>query len=406
MERIKKIEQDILSNSFTNKDCLLETVSKGNIYRYAPHQRIYEVMSDLVMTSSEISSSTVMAVLPEINISVFTDILTSQATGREHNTLLKNLALDFNRELAYQLVKNYTLQYADKKDNLELLISQLENLRSGNDIDIFEDFKSLPETIAETFNADSYLTTGIPPLDSVIIGFTSTDLITIAGMPGGGKTTLALQIAFENIGSLFMTYEMSIKREIYAKALSYFSGVDSMRIINPKVNINLTMDELDKLEIAKKQIDKLHLRMSEKPVKFHTLISAVKREVAKEKPPLILVDYVQLIDGDGKTQENKITMMTSSLKRLAKVLNIPIIILSQFTKEGYKDGKRPTMADLRGSGSIAQDSNIILICHEGNVYVEKSRMTIVGMVYNLTMNKPLNRFEYGYNWDNLVEPTG
>ena len=404
MERIKVIEQAILANSFTNRNCLLDTINRGNIFRYSPHKKIYDCMLDASITNAQISSSTIMSMLPEIDIAVITDIMQSNTTHREHETLLDSLVTDYNRDKAVQLVKNFIVNSQKKKENLPELISGLENLMHTNDTEIFQDFKALEEPIQETFSADSYLSTGIKALDLVIIGFNATDLIVIAGMPGGGKTTLALQIALENKGSLFMTYEMTIKREIYAKSLSFFSGVDSMKIINPRVNINLSPEENQKIEKAKIKINETKLRMSEKPVRFHTLIIALKREIAKKKPPLILIDYVQLIDGDGDNENQKITIMTTALKKFAKVQEIPIIILSQFTKEAYKDGKKPSMANLRGSGSLAQDPNVILICHEGNVYVEKSRMTITGVVHNLSLNKSISRFTSDYSWQNCHPP--
>ena len=95
------------------------------------------------------------------------------------------------------------------------------------------------------------------------------------------------------------------------------------------------------------------------------------------------------------------------MKGFSKETKVPTIALSQFTKEGYKNKNVPTMADLRGSGSIAQDSNTIIIVHEGDVIVEKGRMTITGKVPNLRYNKPINRFEYvpeTYNFEDMSKP--
>jgi replicative DNA helicase len=397
MEAIKKTEQAVLVNALTNKECLIDTIEAGDIFRFIPHKQIFMVMNDMVSTGGAVSMETVLSALPKLDISVLTDIMQSQAPVRSHKTLLENLALDFNKERSVQIAKEFIVSAQKGEHNIQLAIAELMAVGQGNKIDIFKDFsKATEKEITEIFNRNYFISTGIPPLDRIIIGLGKTDLITIAGMPGGGKTTLALNMAFNIPKTLFMSYEMSIKVELYAKALSYFSGVNSMKIMNPDYNCKLSDIEMIALDEAKEEIKKLNLRMAEKPVSFHTLIPAIRYEVARNKPPLIVIDYLQLIPSDGRSQEERITNMTNSLKQLAKDIEIPIVILSQFTKEGYKGGNRPTMADLRGSGSIAQDSNVILICHDGKVFVDKSRMTTVGEIPDLYLSKAEGRYKAGY----------
>ncbi len=232
----------------------------------------------------------------------------------------------------------------------------------------------------------SGLTTGLTALDKSISGLHHSDLIIIAGRPAMGKTTLAMNIAFNAANAIlygranekykgavaFFSLEMSAS-QLAARVLSSQSKVpaSSMR------EGNLTDEDFLKMSQYSAAIGKVPLFIDDTPGMSVPMIRTRARRLARKCGgiALIVIDYLQLMTSPGgKRSENRvqeISEITRGLKMLAKELDVPVIALSQLSRSvESRDDKRPQLADLRESGSIEQDADIVMFTYREEYYLE------------------------------------
>ncbi len=221
-------------------------------------------------------------------------------------------------------------------------------------------------------------------LDSKLGGFHPSDLIIIAGRPSMGKTSLATNIAF-NIAKnahdskdssesvLFFSLEMS-SEQLARRILSEQARISSNDIRRG----NLSEHDLDSLVTVSKEILEIPLFIDDTPaINIGTLSSRARRLKRKNGLGVIIVDYLQLLR-PSKVSRNEsrvleISEITQGLKALAKELNIPIIALSQLSRQvEQREDKKPQLSDLRESGSIEQDSDVVMFIFREEYYLEKN----------------------------------
>ncbi len=220
----------------------------------------------------------------------------------------------------------------------------------------------------------SGVTTGFIELDAVTSGLQRSDLIIVAGRPSMGKTAFALNIAQNAarkgatvcIFSLEMSSEQLVKRLLCAEA-----GVDMQHINSGKVED----DELMRIADALSPLSDCNIYIDDNPgMGVAGIRSKCRRLQSRDGLDLVVIDYLQLMQGSGKTDNRvlEISNITRSLKIMARELNVPIILLSQLSRgpESRKDNHRPMMADLRESGAIEQDADIIMMLYRPAVYGE------------------------------------
>lgn len=222
------------------------------------------------------------------------------------------------------------------------------------------------------------LDTGLIDLDKIVRGLRPGQLIVIAGRPGTGKTVLgtgfADHVAIRNGGvALVFSLEMS-KEEIAKRSLAALSGVEQNLIDSGKA---LDDDDANNRMIAAvNRVANSDVRICDRPALTVARICAIARLEHRVKPlDLIVIDYLGLIGSDSKyqTRAQEIGSMTRALKALAKELGIPVVLLAQLNRsiESRGDAK-PRMSDLRDSGEIEQDADVIMIAHR-DMASEKGR---------------------------------
>ena len=245
--------------------------------------------------------------------------------------------------------------------------------------------------------------TGLTDLDSRLGGLHKQDLIIIAGRPSMGKTALATNIAFhaakniEKKGSkstiAFFSLEMS-SEQLSTRILSEQSRIRSNDIRRGKVSEK----EFEQFIETSKNISELPLYIDETPAITIAAISNRSRRIKRLFGlELIVVDYIQLMKSSGKKEYNRvqeISEITQGLKALAKELNVPVLALSQLSRAvEHRDDKKPQLADLRESGSIEQDADIVMFVFRESYYLQNKEPT-VGSIEHAEWQTKMNEISH------------
>ena len=245
--------------------------------------------------------------------------------------------------------------------------------------------------------------TGLTDLDSRLGGLHKQDLVIIAGRPSMGKTALATNIAFhaakniEKKGSkstvAFFSLEMS-SEQLSTRILSEQSRIRSNDIRRGKVSEK----EFEQFIETSKNISELPLYIDETPAITIAAISNRSRRIKRLFGlELIVVDYIQLMRSSGKKEYNRvqeISEITQGLKALAKELNVPVLALSQLSRAvEHRDDKKPQLADLRESGSIEQDADIVMFVFRESYYLQNKEPT-VGSIEHAEWQTKMNEISH------------
>jgi replicative DNA helicase len=221
---------------------------------------------------------------------------------------------------------------------------------------------------------------GFPSLDHLTGGFQESDLIVIGARPSVGKTAFALNIALEAAKedvAIIFSLEMS-KKQLLKRAIGQIGQVSSVKLRNPY----RLFEEKDwnELHQAMGTLSKLNLHIFDQggmDVNFiRSNVRKLRRKYGEEKRLLIIIDYLQLIMGDPRLKGNRqaeISEISRALKQMAKDLNVVVIALSQLSRavESRQD-KRPMLSDLRDSGQIEQDADVISFLYRDDYYDQRS----------------------------------
>ena len=254
---------------------------------------------------------------------------------------------------------------------------------------------------------DNAMPTGFHSLDGKLSGgFRRGNLIIIAGRPGMGKTALAGCVAFNaassGVPTLFLSMEMG-DTELADRLIAIAGRVPLDDILAG----NMEGDAGDRIVAGTARLHELPLVIDEQGgLSFFDIASKARSVRRQHGLGLLIIDYLQLASGEGDTRNSQIEGITRGLKALAKELQIPIIVLSQLNRKvEERPNKRPMLSDLRESGAIEQDADIVLMCYRDEYYnqsspdagtaeiiVSKSRQGSTGMA-RLAYIAPQTRFE-------------
>lgn len=230
-------------------------------------------------------------------------------------------------------------------------------------------------------------TTGLSDLNEKIGGLHDSDLIIVAGRPGMGKTSLATNIAFNAAERLIRDVTDGIEREkSVGAAVAFFSlemSADQLatRILAEQTEVsshklrtgNINKDEFQRLSFASQRLAELPLYIDDTPaLSIAALRTRARRLKRRHDIGLIVVDYLQLLQGSGRANDNRvneISEISRGLKTLAKELSLPVIALSQLSRAvESREDKKPLLSDLRESGSIEQDADMVWFIYREEYY--------------------------------------
>lgn len=337
-----------------------------------------------------------------------------------------------------KIITNAMNESDDVTNILDDAESEIMNVSSDNNTGGFRTIKDIVNSTIDEINnipEDGDMVTGLPTgfyeLDKMTTGFHDDELIIIAARPGVGKTSFALNVA-QYVGlhtdksvamfSLEMSGEQLVQRMLASEGL-----INSQHLRTGQ----LDQDEWHNLVVAAGSLASTDIFIDDTPGIKMSEIRAKARRLAKEKGNLglIVIDYLQLIEGPrSESRQQEVSAISRQLKKLAKELHVPVIALSQLSRSvEQRQDKRPVLSDIRESGSIEQDADIVSFLYRDDYYrdepedgengssdaevapeddngeveviIEKNRSGSRGTV-KLMFSKPYNRFsnlDYAHN---------
>ena len=418
-------------------------VIKENDFDGKDHQIIFQSMSELIEENKPLDPLTVSEKLDNknslnkvggkeylielatstpsaANLEAYAEIIRQRSITRK---LMKA-----NSDISELILNPQGQDGASLLDKAESMIFALNDETNQNDQSLQSMKELIPSTmdrLHELSNKSGGLigsSTGFKDLDTKLQGVQNGDLIVVAGRPSMGKTSLAMNIA-ENVlldeDSKGAVLIFSLEMPGESLTTRMLSGICKLDQQNVRAGM-LKDDELRLLLQQSEKLKNLPLWIDDSSILSPMELRAKARRLARTEEnglSLIVVDYLQLMQLPLSTENrvNQISEISRSLKSLAKELNVPVIALSQLNRAvEQRPNKRPIMADLRDSGAIEQDADVILFIYRDEVYNEdsdqgnkaeiiigKQRNGPIGTV-NLTFLKEFTRFE-NFSTDSFYE---
>lgn len=393
-------EQSILGGLMLDNNAWDKVESKlqeTDFYRYE-HRLIFKVMKDLVRRESPFDVLTVMEALKSIeeldnaggeiylfeianltpsiaNIAAYANIVRERSVLRQ----LIGVATDI-ADNAFHPDGRDVAELLDVAETKVFAIAE-QTATTGGPADIKQILTKTVDKIDELYHTKGAITgmsTGFTDFDEMTSGLQPQDLVIVAGRPSMGKTTFSMNIA-ENAaiksGKPVLVFSMEMPADSLAmRMISSLGRINQHNIRTGKLND----EDWPRVTSAVSMLSESQLFIDETPGLSPTEMRARARRVAKEHGQLglIVIDYLQLMQITGAKVENRtaeISEISRSLKALAKELNVPVIALSQLNRSlEQRSDRRPVMSDLRESGAIEQDADLIVFIYRDEVYHEDS----------------------------------
>jgi len=310
------------------------------------------------------------------------------------------------------------LGFDEDQDVQELLSRAEQELFSVSDQSLKQDLTSIDQILTESFDRMEELhrnkgalrgiRTGYRDLDNMTAGLQRSDLIILAARPAMGKTTLVTNLAY-NVATvnkqsvLFFSLEMS-KEQLVDRMLADASGVDAWNIRTG----NLSDEDFSKLSEAMGEMAEAPIFIDDKPGLSVLEMRTKARRAAHDAPlGLIIVDYLQLMQGSSKSSEGnrvqEVSEISRGLKLIAREMNVPVIALSQLSRSvESRSPQIPQLADLRESGSIEQDADIVMFIYREAYYnPETERENITDLIIAKHRNGPVGKVELYFHPERL-----
>jgi len=389
---------------------IIDLISEDDFY-VQKHQLIYRTMLDLSRTGDPIDLISISEKMRSLN-------LLEQAGGVSYlNEITNVVPSSGNVEYYAKTVKNKSIlrkliNAGDFVGNLGFTEdAEIDAVLDQAEKKIFEitsnpnsakKFTSIREIIPKSWEKLELLSsgdgelrgvpTGFGNLDKILSGFQDSDLIILAARPSTGKTALALDIARKvavenNIPVGFFSLEMA-SDQLVDRMLSAESQVDSWRMRTGK---GLTDDDFTRISVAMETLSKAPIYIDDKPGNsILQMRSTARRLKAEHGLGLIFVDYMQLMTTSKNydSMVNQVTEISRSLKSLARELEVPVIALSQLSRAVEQRGGKPKLSDLRDSGSIEQDADVVMFLHREQNEEGHGRTTTTEVLIEKHRNGP------------------
>ena len=390
------IEKVVLGALMIDKDAftVVSEIIKPETFYESRHEKIYEAVQSLNLQEKPVDIMTVVdelrhkGTLEEVGGPAYIVELSSNVASSAHIEYHAHILAQ--KFLARQLIQFASMIETDAFDETvdvdELMqkaegalfeISQKNMLQDYVQIDsVVEQAHQLLLKAANNKGSLTGVPSGFHDLDKITAGWQASDLVIIAGRPAMGKTSFALSIA-KNIAIdyrkpiAFFSLEMN-NVQLVNRLISNVCSVPGNKILNGQ----LTPDEWERFDSNIRKMQGAPIYIDDTPgLSIFELRTKARRLVREHNIEVLMIDYLQLMNANGmrfNSRQEEVSTISRSLKGLAKELNIPILALSQLSRaveqRDPREGKRPQLSDLRESGAIEQDADMVLFVHRPEYY--------------------------------------
>lgn len=388
-----------------------ETIFRAIIELYSHHSPI----DMLTLSTSLKNSGDLDAIGGPKYLGDLTNIVPSSAHAEEYAKLIATAAV--RRRLISAGAKITKLGF-DQAEEVQSVLTKAEaDLFAVSQASQKTDLVALDSVLAESFDRMAQLhrsknslrgiTTGFKDLDRITAGLQKSDLIILAARPAMGKSTFAQNLAYnaasrEKKAVLIFNLEMSNDQTV-DRMVAEASGVNSWNIRTGK----LTEEDFAKISEAMGEMAEAPIFFSDKPgLSILEMRTMAQRQAHKTPLGLIIVDYLQLMSGSknyGDNRVQEVSEISRGLKLIARELDVPVIALSQLSRSvEARPDRRPMLSDLRESGSIEQDADIVMFLYREDYYnPDTERKHITDLIIAKHRNGPTGNIELYFHPDRL-----
>ncbi len=381
-----ELEKSMLATCFVNPGDVFDYLLPDHFYR-TDHQAIYSAMLDVLRSGGIVDMPSVVQALKKADkpfsatyiAGMLEDFFLSENPGMLAKKIIELSSLRALIMTCYEIISS---AYGTSFPTTEILDTAQSNINkisiSTGDISDFG-IKSSCLTIQDEIDNKiknpgliSGIRSGYDKVDYLLHGFQPSDVILLAARPSMGKTALMLNMAVnisEKSPCAVISLEMSKKQLLY-RVISQKTGIKSDSLMGGRINIA----ESERISETMSKIYGIELYIDDQAALTVNDIRQRLRKLKKEKGiKVAFIDYLQLIKSDKKpTRDREVAEISSGLKQTAKELDIPIIVLSQLNRELEKrENKRPILSDLRDSGTLEQDADVVLFLYRPAPYIAK-----------------------------------
>ena len=358
--------------------------------------KIKEMEQPLGAIDIDILKELVIAVPTSVNVVHYAEIVYKNALLRRLIKVTEEISLSC---YAGESPLDDILQNTEKK-----VFDLIQKRHVSDTTDIKKVIFSVVESIAAAAKSGGTVTgipTGFYDLDYKMAGLQNSDLILIAARPSMGKTAFALNIAEyvtvkKNVTTAIFSLEMS-KEQLAKRILAMNSRVDSQKLRTGDLSDEEWMDIID----SAKAIGETNLIIDDTPgISVGELRSKCRKLKIEKNLGLVMIDYIQLMTGGKKieSRQQEISEISRSLKALAREINAPIIALSQLSRKvESRDDKRPMLSDLRESGAIEQDADVVMFIYRDEYYNKDTETPgVTEIIIGKQRNGPIGTVRLGW----------
>ncbi len=420
------MERALLGALMINQNAMYEIADLVGVDSFyaGKHRMIYDAMLTLYGKSEPIDIVTVSGKLKERKqladigggayLSELTNSAASPGSARHYAQSVQSKFI--LRSLIDAASKIGELGFEEDRDIEQILDDAQSAIFQISSTPMLQSFSTIKDELAEAWERLEHLQknagamrgirTGFRDLDNLLAGFQKSDLIILAARPSIGKTALALDIARQTatkhktavgIFSLEMSSQQLVDRMLAAQA-----GVNSWRLRTGKITSD---DEFERLQEGMSALSEAPIYIDDKPGSTVLSMRSTARRLKMEKDlGLVIVDYLQLITPTGSKSSDsmvqQVTEISRALKGMARELDVPVLALSQLSRAVEQRGGRPRLSDLRDSGSIEQDADVVMFIHREEMMgnrAENEKTGITEILVEKHRNGPVGKVELRFD---------
>lgn len=395
-------EEAVIGSVLIDAECadLCLTILTPSSFRMPEHAKIWKAIEELSKRGSAIDTLTVNDEVGEGYATIIADIVERTPHSANVETYVKMVDEASTRRMIISTaakVAEIGYQGMNADEALNAVESAVMKIRAARSLNTFDDMQHL---VPATLNAKrrTGIKAGIKPLDDMTSGWQNSDLIIVAARPSVGKTALAVNLAtqaamWQGKSIAIFSLEMS-GEQIVARMLADVAKVDLKKIRDG----GLDLEEGQRLNEAAERIKKANIWIDDSATMTPLDIRARCRRLRKERGlDMVIVDYLQLLQSNRQSHDANRVMETSeisrSLKAVAREFDVPVIALSQLSRQSeYREGGEPRLSDLRDSGSIEQDADVVLMLWRPKQSEEETYFDTVNFKVAKHRNGPIGDF--------------